>query len=57
MDQFGYKIQLKFDNYGSTYRTVPGGLATLIMWFIVISLLTKDMLKVFNRQDNTVNES
>ena len=56
-DVFGHKVRLNFNNSGTSYGTITGGIATIVLYLFMGFYLISLIQKVNNpRYDNITNE-
>ena len=51
-DLFNHKINLNFNNEGNQYNTIPGGLASIFLFLILISYAVLQVFRIYNGQED-----
>jgi hypothetical protein len=54
VDLFGHKINLNFDGHGSSYPTVFGGFASVLVRAIIMFYVLVLTIKMFNLEADTL---
>ena len=54
-DWFGHPVQLGFNNYGSTYNTLFGGVASIVLRLLLLGYVLMKTNNLVRKNDNDIN--